>query len=156
MGGRTTCGGSSMRHTRAASACCLTSSTTTSGDAIKFDGPDSAPVREFFITNAAYWIDEFHVDGLRLDATQQIFDASQPHIITAIGHAEAYYSDTYGVPQEFISSAKYGYLYQGQYYHWQRHRRGTPTCGLPPAAFVVYLQNHDQLPIRRAGCAVIR
>jgi len=169
------------------------------GDAINFDGPDSDPVREFFITNAAYWIDEFHVDGLRLDATQQIFDGSQPHIITEVGEAarrgakhrrvllvgenesqdvvnvrapreggrgldalwnddfhhsaivaatgrgEAYYSDTYGVPQEFISSAKYGYLYQGQYYHWQRHRRGTPTSGLPPAAFVVFLQNHDQV-----------
>jgi maltooligosyltrehalose trehalohydrolase len=175
------------------------------GDAINFDGPDSGPVREFFTTNAAYWIDEFHFDGLRLDATQQIFDASHPHIITEIGEAarrraghrrvllvgenesqdvvnvkapieggrgldalwnddfhhsaivaatgraEAYYSDTYGVPQEFISSAKYGYLYQGQYYHWQRHRRGTPTRGLSPAAFVVYLQNHDQIANSACG-----
>ena len=40
------------------------------GDAINFDGPDAGPVREFFIANAAYWIDEFHFDGLRLDATQ--------------------------------------------------------------------------------------
>ena len=36
----------------------------------------AAPVREFFIANAGYWVDEFHIDGLRLDATQQIFDAS--------------------------------------------------------------------------------
>ena len=35
-----------------------------------------APVREFVVTNAAYWADEFHLDGLRLDATQQIFDSS--------------------------------------------------------------------------------
>src|SRR5438093_3069995 len=55
------------------------------GDAINFDGPDAAPVREFFIANAGYWIDEFHFDGLRLDATQQIFDSSQENIMTAIG-----------------------------------------------------------------------
>ena len=46
------------------------------GEAINFDGENAGPVREFFITNAAYWIEEFHLDGLRLDATQQIFDAS--------------------------------------------------------------------------------
>ena len=46
------------------------------GEAINFDGADAGPVREFFVANAGYWIDEFHLDGLRLDATQQIFDAS--------------------------------------------------------------------------------
>jgi maltooligosyltrehalose trehalohydrolase len=54
------------------------------GDAINFDGPDSGPTREFFIANAGYWIDEYHLDGLRLDATQQIFDRSDDHIIAAI------------------------------------------------------------------------
>jgi maltooligosyltrehalose trehalohydrolase len=169
------------------------------GEAINFDGPDAGPVREFFIANAAYWIDEFHLDGLRLDATQQIFDASAEHIVTAIaravrthaaprrvvliaeneaqdtinvrpvtdggrgldaawnddfhhsamvaltGRGEAYYSDTLGEPQEFISAAKYGYLFQGQYYHWQRQPRGTPALDLSPAAFVNCLQNHDQV-----------
>jgi maltooligosyltrehalose trehalohydrolase len=51
------------------------------GEAINFDGPDSAGVREFFLANAAYWIDEFHFDGLRLDATQQIFDSGPRNII---------------------------------------------------------------------------
>ena len=46
--------------------------------------PNSAPVREFFAANAAYWIDEFHLDGLRLDATQQIFDRSADHILAVI------------------------------------------------------------------------
>jgi maltooligosyltrehalose trehalohydrolase len=169
------------------------------GDAINFDGDGAAPVRELFETNAAYWIDEFHFDGLRLDATQQIFDQSDEHIIQTIGRAarqaagsrsivlvaenepqetrlvrpitdggygldalwnddfhhsamvaitgrsEAYYNDTYGEPQEFVSAAKYGYLYQGQYYAWQRQPRGTPAFGLSPAQFVVYLQNHDQV-----------
>jgi maltooligosyltrehalose trehalohydrolase len=54
------------------------------GDAINFDGPDSGPVREFFIANAGYWIDEYHLDGLRLDATQEIFDRSEDHILAAI------------------------------------------------------------------------
>jgi maltooligosyltrehalose trehalohydrolase len=55
------------------------------GEAINFDGERSGPVREFFVANAGYWIDEFHFDGLRLDATQQIFDASREHVLTAIG-----------------------------------------------------------------------
>ena len=54
------------------------------GDAINFDGPESAAVREFFASNASYWIEEFHLDGLRLDATQQIFDASSEHILATI------------------------------------------------------------------------
>lgn len=57
------------------------------GDAINFDGQNAAPVREFFIANARYWIDEFHMDGLRLDATQQIFDHSDHHILAEISSA---------------------------------------------------------------------
>jgi len=166
------------------------------------------PVREFFVANAAYWIEEFHLDGLRLDATQQIFDASPEHIVAAIGRvareaagsrsivlvaenepqhtrlvrspesggyaldalwnddlhhaavvavtgrAEAYYSDTRGEPQELISAAKYGYLFQGQHYDWQRQPRGTPAWGIPPAAFVTFLQNHDQVANSARGLRV--
>ncbi len=50
------------------------------GEPINFDDEQAAPVREFFCANAAYWVDEFHLDGLRLDATQQIFDASEENI----------------------------------------------------------------------------
>jgi len=169
------------------------------GDAINFDGPDAAPVREYFLANAAYWIAEFHMDGLRLDATQQIFDASPDHILAAIvrtaraaagartiyivgenepqhtrlvrapqegGHgldalwnddfhhaanvalahyADAYFSDYAGTPQEFVSLAKYGCLYQGQWYRWQGKRRGTPGLDLPPDVFINFIQNHDQI-----------
>lgn len=60
------------------------------GEAINFYGPNSQSVREFFIDNAAYWIDEFHLDGLRLDATQNIYDESPDHVITALTrHARA-------------------------------------------------------------------
>jgi maltooligosyltrehalose trehalohydrolase len=54
------------------------------GEAINFDGPGSGPVREFFVANAGYWIDEFHLDGLRIDATQQMFDASPEHVLAPI------------------------------------------------------------------------
>lgn len=55
------------------------------GEAINFDGPNSGPVREFFLANAGYWIDEYHLDGLRLDAVQAIRDDSPEHILAAIG-----------------------------------------------------------------------
>jgi maltooligosyltrehalose trehalohydrolase len=173
--------------------------TTDWGRAINFDGDDSGPVREFCIANACYWIEEFHLDGLRLDATQDIHDGSQDHILRAMarearkrtaprdlifvaenepqqvklvkspdeggygldalwnddfhhsamvaltGRNEAYYSDYLGTPQEFISSMKYGYLYQGQRYKWQKKRRGTPGLDIPPPAFVTFIQNHDQI-----------
>ena len=54
------------------------------GDALNFDGPGSGPVREWVLSNVAYWVREFHVDGFRLDATQQIFDASPEHLVAAI------------------------------------------------------------------------
>ena len=170
------------------------------GRAINFDGEGAGPVREFFVANAGYWIDEFHMDGLRLDATQQIFDTSAQHVLVDIvrrargaargrgillvaenepqhaqlvrppgrgggydfdavwnddfhhtarvaltGRAEAYYTDYRGRPQELVSAVKHGFLYQGQHYAWQRRRRGTPARDVPTAAFVAYLQNHDQV-----------
>ncbi len=175
------------------------------GDAINFDGPDSEPVREFFITNGRYWIEEFHFDGFRFDATQTIFDNSDEYIVGAIGRAarkaagarsiilvaenerqeaklirpgseggddldaiwnddfhhsavvaltgrrEAYYTDYLGSPQEFISAAKYGYLFQGQPYVWQEAPRGTPTFGAPAEAFIAFIENHDQISNTAAG-----
>jgi maltooligosyltrehalose trehalohydrolase len=57
------------------------------GDSINFDGENSGPVREFFITNGRYWIQEFHFDGFRFDATQSIHDQSEEYIVGAIGRA---------------------------------------------------------------------
>jgi len=54
------------------------------GDALNFDGEGAELTRAFFRENAVYWIDEFHFDGLRFDATQQIFDRSEPHILLEI------------------------------------------------------------------------
>ncbi|MCP5420232.1 MAG: glycogen debranching protein GlgX [Gammaproteobacteria bacterium] len=51
------------------------------GAAINFDGPGSRAVRDFFIHNALYWLEEFHVDGLRLDAVHAILDDSSPDVL---------------------------------------------------------------------------
>lgn len=169
------------------------------GDCINFDGEHCGPVREFFISNGYYWIDEFHFDGFRFDATQSIVDGSESYIVGEIGAAarkaagqrsivlvaenepqetklikprdeggdgldglwnddwhhtamvavtgnrEAYYTDYGGTPQEFVSAAKYGYLFQGQPYVWQEAPRGEPTFGSAPEAFVSFIENHDQV-----------
>jgi len=57
------------------------------GAAIDFDGPESRTVRDFFIHNALYWLEEYHLDGLRLDAVHAIHDASDPDILTEIARA---------------------------------------------------------------------
>ena len=175
------------------------------GDSINFDGKNCGPVREFFITNGRYWIEEFHFDGFRFDATQSVHDKSEEYIVGAIGrvareaagkrsillfaenelqeaklirtrdqggddldgvwnddwhHAavvaltgrnEAYYTDYRGCPQEFISAAKNGYLYQGQPYSWQEAPRGYPSLHLNPEAFVSFLENHDQVSNSASG-----
>jgi maltooligosyltrehalose trehalohydrolase len=169
------------------------------GKAINFDGPGSGGVRELFLANVAHWIDEYRFDGLRLDATDAIFDDSRPHVLEEIGRrariaahgrgvvviaeneaqetrliqptvdgghgldgvwnddlhhsvrvaltgqSEAYFTDYRGAPQEFVSAAKRGYLFQGQVYSWQKMRRGMPTRGSAPEQFVSYLENHDQV-----------
>lgn len=166
------------------------------GQAINFD---SLPSREFFLTNAKYWIQEFHFDGLRIDATPWFFSSTPVHILQELtqvikkaggkrktivigenepqdtkllrsykeggygfdmlwnddfhhaahvrltGKREAYYTDYLGSPQEFISSLKYGFLYQGQYYEWQKKPRGTPHLKIPYQAMMVFLENHDQV-----------
>jgi malto-oligosyltrehalose trehalohydrolase len=57
------------------------------GAAIDFDGPRSRTVRDFFIHNALYWLEEFHLDGLRLDAVHAIHDDSHPDILAELAAA---------------------------------------------------------------------
>jgi maltooligosyltrehalose trehalohydrolase len=54
------------------------------GRAMNFDGPGSDPVRAFFIQNALYWLEEFHIDALRLDAVHGIFDFSAHHFLAEL------------------------------------------------------------------------
>jgi maltooligosyltrehalose trehalohydrolase len=57
------------------------------GDALNLDGPGSAPVRAFFIANACYWAHEYHVDGLRIDATHAMLDDSKKHLLAELAEA---------------------------------------------------------------------
>ncbi|MGP0066717.1 MAG: alpha-amylase family glycosyl hydrolase [Isosphaeraceae bacterium] len=54
------------------------------GEAVNFDGPGCRLVREFVLTNVAYWVEEFHFDGMRVDATQAYFDTSPEHVLKVI------------------------------------------------------------------------
>jgi maltooligosyltrehalose trehalohydrolase len=58
--------------------------TTPWGESLHFDGEGSGPVREFFLANVSHWMEEYHIDGLRLDATHTIMDASGEHILAAV------------------------------------------------------------------------
>lgn len=54
------------------------------GEAINFDGPGSDPVRDYFLDNARMWFEDFHADGLRLDAVHAIFDLGAKHILRSL------------------------------------------------------------------------
>jgi maltooligosyltrehalose trehalohydrolase len=175
------------------------------GASLNFDDPKGAPVRDLVVENARYWIEEFHFDGLRLDATQSIFDSSHEHVVAELtrvcraaaaprdivvvgenepedsrlmrppseggygldalwnddfhhsavvaltGRNGAYYEDHLGSPQEFISAAKHGFLFQGQVYFHQSARRGRPALDRPPHSFVLFTENHDQVANSATG-----
>jgi maltooligosyltrehalose trehalohydrolase len=176
-----------------------TAGATEWGEGLNYDQEGAAATRELVTENAAYWVDEFHLDGLRLDATQAMVDTSATHIVQEIGaaarqaagqrsiylvaenepqearlarplggggagldalwnddfhhsavvaltgHREAYYSDYDGSAREWLAAARHGFLFQGQRYDWQDKPRGQSTRGLPPHAFVAFLENHDQV-----------
>ena len=173
------------------------------GDAINFDGPNSWPVREFFIQNAEYWIEAFHLDGLRLDAAHAIKDDSRPDVldelaerirkrstrpihlvienelndparlirrgrtplrytaqwnddvhhvlhVAATRELSGYYAD-YGEVRLLADALAEGFAYQGQMMPYRGAPRGGPSAGLPPNAFVAFIQNHDQIGNRAFG-----
>jgi maltooligosyltrehalose trehalohydrolase len=57
------------------------------GEAINFDEQDSREVRQFFIDNAAMWLQDYHFDGLRIDAVHAILDTSATHFLEALASA---------------------------------------------------------------------
>jgi maltooligosyltrehalose trehalohydrolase len=57
------------------------------GQAVNYDGPDSDQVCHYFVSNALYWMTEYHVDGLRLDAIHGIYDFSARHILDELAEA---------------------------------------------------------------------
>jgi maltooligosyltrehalose trehalohydrolase len=179
------------------------------GKAINFDGAESRVVRDFFINNALYWLDEYHFDGLRLDAVNAIIDDSTPDILTELanrvrsalepgrrvhlilendrnqssylrrtnqcqprsynaqwnddnhhalhvaitGEKDGYYSDYSDRPLDQLGRClAEGFAYQGELSIYRNgEKRGEPSNGLPPTAFVSFLQNHDQIGNRAFG-----
>ncbi|HEV8441047.1 MAG TPA: malto-oligosyltrehalose trehalohydrolase [Methylomirabilota bacterium] len=177
------------------------------GDGLNFDGPGSEVVRAFMVHNALYWIEEFHLDGLRLDAVHAMRDDSDSHLLIELGGAVAagpgrqrpvhlvlendgnearflardesgrpryfqaqwnddlhhtlhvlltgersgYYAD-YDPPLPALGRClAEGFTYQGEPSRYRGRPRGEPTRGLPPTAFVGFLQNHDQIGNRAFG-----
>lgn len=57
------------------------------GRAVNLDGPGSGLVRQLIVANAVHWIREYHLDGLRLDATHALIDDSPAHIVAGIAVA---------------------------------------------------------------------
>jgi maltooligosyltrehalose trehalohydrolase len=148
--------------------------------------------------NVRHWLEEYHLDGLRFDATHAFVDRSPVHIVHELtahgrrsvsprpiyvsaenesqdvsllraddtgsgvdglwnedwhhsafvaltGLREAYFTDYLGTAQELASMARSNFLYQGQWYSWQRQPRGSDSSAFPHAAFVCFLENHDQV-----------
>lgn len=75
------------------------------GEALNFDGPDSDPVRGYFIDNAVAWTREYHVDGLRLDAVHGIFDFSARHILEELRSEIGDLAATLGRPLHIIAES---------------------------------------------------
>jgi len=63
--------------------------TTPWGDALNFDGPESGPVRAHFVDNAVFWLERYHLDGLRLDAVHAINDRSAQHLLEELAQRVA-------------------------------------------------------------------
>ncbi len=177
------------------------------GEAIDFEGPQREDVRGFFVHNALYWLEELHLDGLRIDAVHAIHDDSRPSFLDDLaravregpgrerqvhlvlenvanqahrlrreagrpaydaqwnddahhalhclltGEADGYYADFADAPERHLARAlAEGFAFQGQPSGFHHGRpRGEPSRHLPLAAFVNFLQNHDQVGNRAFG-----
>ncbi len=176
------------------------------GAAMNFDTEGSDVVRELVVTNALYWIEEYHLDGLRLDAVHAILDDSPQHILDEIalrvraaagerhvhltleneenhsarlkrspdgtpleytaqwnddlhhvlhtavtGESASYYGPYAGDTEKLGRALAQGFAFQGEVMAHRGKARGQPSAGLPPTAFVGFVQNHDQVGNRAFG-----
>ncbi len=81
------------------------------GSAVNFDGAWSDQVRSYFIENALYWFDTFHLDGLRLDAVHAICDLGAKHFLQELGEAVEEYCRSKGrkhllIPESDLNDAR--------------------------------------------------
>jgi maltooligosyltrehalose trehalohydrolase len=176
------------------------------GAAVNYDAAGSHCVRDFIVDNALYWTQEFHLDGLRLDAVHAIKDDSNQHILTVIadrvravagdrpvhlvleneenealklergadgkplrytaqwnddvhhalhcaasGESAGYYAEYAGDTGKLGRALAEGFAFQGEVMAFRGEARGEPSARLPPAAFVSFIQNHDQVGNRAFG-----
>jgi malto-oligosyltrehalose trehalohydrolase len=177
------------------------------GNGINFDGVQGRPVRDFLVHNALYWLEEFHFDGLRLDAVHAILDDSEPDFLTELaeraraldtgrrahlvlendrnaahylargaderprlytaqwnddfhhalhvlltGERRGHYQDYERPCAQLLRTLTEGFAFQGEVSAYRGGReRGERSAGLPPDAFVNFLQNHDQIGNRPDG-----
>jgi maltooligosyltrehalose trehalohydrolase len=176
------------------------------GAAVNFYDDGSSMVRSMIVDNAVYWIGEFNLDGLRLDAVHAIVDDSGEHILDLIaravrrsagdrhvhlileneanqasrlcrgadgkpdqftaqwnddvhhvlhtaasGESAGYYADYAGDTEKLGQALAEGFAFQGEMMRYRGSPRGEPSAGLPPEAFVAFIQNHDQIGNRAFG-----
>jgi maltooligosyltrehalose trehalohydrolase len=167
------------------------------GAAIDFTQP---AVRQYFLHNVLYWLNEYRFDGLRFDAVHAIHDDSPRHVlfeisekvrqmfgekkhlilendanqsrfigagkydaqwnddshhgyhVLATGERDGYYVAYADAPAKHLARClAEGFAYQGEVSPFTGERRGEPSAHLPPACFVDFLQNHDQIGNRALG-----
>jgi maltooligosyltrehalose trehalohydrolase len=172
------------------------------GASLNLDGHRNGPVRALLRQNAAYWLEEFRFDGLRLDATHWMLDDTSPHLLAELadlvheaggfliaedernstqllnprvaggyaldaawsddfhhqirvaltGTRQAYFAGFSGQADEVADTLQHGWTYRGQSCSfWQGRPRGSACDHLPPHAFVVCIENHDQVGNRAFG-----
>ncbi len=180
------------------------------GKGLNYDGEGSRFVRDFVIENAIYWLSEFRMDGLRLDAVHAMKDDSDPHIlleladrirsafperqihlivenedndaallarddegkprhftaqwnddihhalhVAATGEIFGYYADYADWQPRLSRALAEGFAFQGEHMRYRGRPRGSPSVGLPPSAFISFIQNHDQIGNRARGDRMI-
>jgi maltooligosyltrehalose trehalohydrolase len=168
---------------------------------------DVDAARRYIVEAPLYWLEEFHLDGLRFDAIDQIEDTSDTHVLVEIaeriraeitdrpihlttedcrnvtflhprgedgsaplftgewnddfhnamhvfatGETHAYYKDFAEGPEKLVARClAEGFAYQGEVSPQSGEKRGVASTGQPPAAFVDFIQNHDQTGNRAQG-----
>lgn len=150
------------------------------GRGFNFDPRRAAPVRQFFMENALYWLEEFHMDGLRIDAPQAMHDASRPHILEELAQRvregpgcdrhvhlmleqpvpelpEALIDGYVATWDDEVHHALHVALTGERYGYYSRYAKAPVSClvdalsAKQPSTAVVYLQNHDQVGNRAGG-----
>ena len=75
------------------------------GDAVNLDGPGSDEVRDFVLDNVRLWLEQFHLDALRLDAVHALHDERAEHILEALAAVADEVAARTGLPRTLIAES---------------------------------------------------